>query len=152
NQILLSIKKNLDNKRLISEKATTGYQQEFQKISMNLSDKLTWGEWKDVYRKLVFWELELQKATDSGMYEILTSQKDEANNLFVKFIENNYLKWLKAADDSIPVMSNQLMKKKVLPAVDATEEPLFMILIDNLRYDQWRMIQPIISEYFRLQD
>ncbi len=152
NQILLSIKKNLENKRLISEKTTTAYQQEFRNISMNLSDKLSWKEWKEVYRKLVFWELELQKSTDQSMYEILTSQKDEANKLFTKYIENNYLKLLKATDDTIPVMSHQLMKKKVLPAVDAAPEPMFFILIDNLRYDQWKILQPVISEYFRMQD
>jgi len=152
NQILLSIKKNLENKRLISEKTATNYQQEFRNISMNLSDKLTWKEWKDVYRKLVYWELELEKSADESMYEILTSQKSEANILFSKYIESNYVKMLKAQDDTVPVMSHQLMKKKILPAVDAAPEPLFMILIDNLRYDQWRIIQPMILEYFRLQE
>ena len=152
NQILLSIKKNLENKRLISEKTTTNYQQEFRSISMNLSDRLTWKEWKDVYRKLVYWELELEKSSDESMYEILTSQKSEANILFSKFVETNYVKMLKATDDTVPVMSHQLMKKKILPVVDAAPEPLFMILIDNLRYDQWRIIQPMILEYFRLQE
>src|SRR5215510_12266459 len=61
NQILLSIKKNLENKRLISEKTATAYQQEFRNIGMTLSDKLTFEEWKDVYKKLVYWELELEQ-------------------------------------------------------------------------------------------
>jgi DNA-binding response OmpR family regulator len=152
NQILLSLKKTLENKRLISEQTTSAYQQEFRNISMNLSDRLGWKEWKEVYRKLVFWELELEKTNDESMYEILTSQKSEANLLFSKFIENNYIKWLKSADDSVPTMSHQLLKKKVLPIVDASADPVFFILIDNLRYDQWRVIQPVISEFFRLQD
>jgi DNA-binding response OmpR family regulator len=151
NQLLLSLKKNLENKRIVSEKTTTAYQQEFRNISMNLSDKLSWAEWKDVYKKLVYWELELQRATDESMYEILTSQKSEANNLFARYIENNYTKWLKAETDTTPVMSHQLMKKMVLPAVDASTEPVFMVLIDNLRYDQWRIIQPVIAEYFHLE-
>ncbi len=152
NQILLSLKKTLENKRLISEKTTSDYQHEFRNISMNLSDKLNWKEWKEVYRKLVYWELELEKTSDESMYEILTSQKGEANLLFSKYIENNYIKWLKAADDSVPTMSHQLMKKKVLPVVDASPDPVFFVLIDNLRYDQWRILQPVIAEYFRLQD
>ncbi len=152
NQILLSLKKTLENKRLISEKTTSDYQQEFRSISMNLSDRLSWKEWKEVYRKLVYWELELEKTSDESMYEILTSQKGEANLLFAKYIENNYIKWLKTADDSVPTMSHQLMKKKVLPVVDASPDPVFFVLIDNLRYDQWRILQPVIAEYFRLQD
>ncbi len=153
NQILLALKKNLDNKRLISEKTTSAYQQEFRNISMALSDRLSWKEWKEAYRKLVFWELELQGSSDASMSEILSSQKSEANNLFCKYIENNYTKWLKTPDDpSVPTMSNTLMKKNVLPIVDASPDPVFFVLIDNLRYDQWRIIQPVISEYFKLQE
>ncbi|HNQ60938.1 MAG TPA: PglZ domain-containing protein [Bacteroidia bacterium] len=152
NQILLSLKKNLENKRLISEKTTSSYQQEFRNLGMTLSDKLSWDEWKDIYKRLVYWELELEKSSDESMYEILTSQKSEANNLFSKFIEYNYLKWLKDPGKDSPTMSHQLMKDKILPYVDSSEEPVFMILIDNLRYDQWRIIQPVINELFKLQD
>ncbi len=149
NQILLSLKKNLENKRLISEKTTSAYQQEFRNLGMTLSDKLSWQEWMDVYKRLVYWELELEKSADESMYEILTSQKSEANHLFAKFIENNYLKWLKETGTEAPVMSHQLMKKKILPFVDSSAEPVFMILIDNLRYDQWRIIQPVLNDMFR---
>ena len=154
NQILLSLKKNLENRRLISEKTASDYQQEFRNIGMSLSDKLSWKEWTEVYKRLVYWELELKKSSDASMYEILTAQKSEANTLFSKYVENNYINWLKNPDaTTTPVMSHQLMKKKILPAADTNgSEPVFMILIDNLRYDQWRIIQPLVSEYFRLQD
>ncbi len=153
NQILLSLKKNLDKKRLISEKTASDYQMEFRNIGMTLSDKLKWNEWVEVYRKLVYWELELKKSSDESLYEILTAQKSEANTLFSKFIENNYVNWLKNPDAATtPIMSHQLMKKKILPVADASADPVFMVLIDNLRYDQWRIIQPLISEYFRIHD
>jgi DNA-binding response OmpR family regulator len=149
NQILLSIKKNLDTKRLVSEKTMSGYQQEFRNIGMTLSDKLSYQEWADVYKKLIFWELELN-SKEEGMYEVLTMQKNEANTLFSKFIENNYLKWLKDADGDVPVMSHTLLKKKVFPLVDESDDPFFLIVIDNLRYDQWKVIQPLVQEEFRI--
>ncbi len=153
NQILLSLKKNLENRRLISEKTAQGYQQEFRNLGMSMSDKLSWKEWTEVYRRLVYWELELKRSADESMYEILTAQKSEANTLFSKFIETNYINWLKNPDAaSTPVMSHQLMKKKIIPAIDSSADPVFMILIDNLRYDQWRVIQPLIAEYFKLVD
>lgn len=153
NQILLALKKNLENKRLISEKTTSDYMQDFRQIGMALSDKLSWQEWQDVYRKLVFWELELERSSDQSMYEILTSQKNEANNLFSRFVERNYLQWLRQPDaSSTPVMSHQLMKKRILPAVDASPDPVFLVLIDNLRYDQWRTLQPILADLYRLQE
>lgn len=152
NQILLTIKKNLDNKRLISEKTNADYQQEFRNIGMMLNNRLNHQSWAEVYKKLIFWELELEKSRDAGMYDILTMQKNEANVQFSKFVEANYVNWLKNPDQNAPVMSHQLFKKKVFPVADATEDPVFFVLIDNLRFDQWKVIQPIISEYFRITE
>ncbi len=147
-QILLTIKKIIDNKRLVSAKTSSAYQQDFRNLGMTLSDNLNFDEWAEVYKKLIFWELQLEKLEDSGMHEILTMQKAEANNLFAKYIEKNYFKWM-TNPESGPVMSQMMMQKKVFPVLDET--PTFLVMIDNLRYDQWKIIQPIVSEYFRVQ-
>ncbi len=147
NQILLSIKKNLEHRRLISEKTNQNYQQEFRQIGMRLSDRLNWQEWTEVYKKIIFWELELENSSDKGMYDILKMQKAEANSQFGKFIENNYLDWMKNPDTA-PLLSHNLLRKKVFPVVDSSDLPVFFVLIDNLRYDQWKIIQPLLSEFF----
>jgi CheY-like chemotaxis protein len=147
NQILLSVKKNLEHRRLISEKTNQNYQQEFRQIGMRLSDRLNWEEWAELYKKIVFWELELENSSDKGMYDILKMQKAEANAQFGKFIESNYIGWLKN-NDSAPLMSHHLLRKKLFPVVDNADVPVFFILIDNLRYDQWKTIQPLLSDYF----
>src|SRR5574337_1168103 len=106
NQILLSLKKILDKKKLESAKTTSGYQQEFRNIGMTLSDRLSWAEWTEVYRKLIFWELELEKSQDSSMHEILTMQKREANVAFSKYVEQHYINWLNGKDKTPPVLSH----------------------------------------------
>jgi CheY-like chemotaxis protein len=150
NQILLSLKKTLDNKRLISEKTTSNYQQEFRQIGMTLSDRLSWTEWLDVYKKLVYWELELDSSKDESMMEILKMQKSEANKLYGKFVENNYIGWLNGKNQNPPLFSHTIFKAKVAPLLDKNETT-FVVLIDNLRFDQWKIIQPIISEYFKVE-
>jgi len=147
NQILLSVKKNLEHRRLISEKTNQNYQQEFRQIGMRLSDRLNWEEWVEVYKKIVFWELELENSADKGMYDILKMQKAEANAQFGKFIENNYIDWLKN-NDAAPLMSHHLLRKKLFPVIDNSDVPVFFILIDNLRYDQWKVIQPLLADFF----
>ncbi|MBL0329853.1 MAG: bifunctional response regulator/alkaline phosphatase family protein [Bacteroidetes bacterium] len=149
NQILLSLKKTLDNKRLISEKTTSNYQQEFRQIGMTMGDKLSWAEWVEVYKKLVYWELELDTSKDESMMEILKMQKAEANKLYGKFIENNYIGWLNGKSPNPPLFSHTIFKAKVAPLLDK-HDTTFVVLIDNLRYDQWKMIQPILSEYFKI--
>jgi CheY-like chemotaxis protein len=150
-QILLSLKKNLEKKRLVSEKTSSNYQQEFRNIGMILNDRLNHDQWVDVYRKLIYWELELDRSKDAGMYDILTMQKNEANLQFAKFIEQNYIDWLND-DSSAPVLSHTLFRRKILPVIESSEDPVFFFLIDNLRYDQWKVLAPVIGEFFRVKN
>ena len=149
NQILLSLKKNLENSRLISEKTTSNYQQEFRKISMDLSMANSYKEWSDLYKKLVHWELELENINDPGMLGILESQKSEANNQFYKFIKKNYQDWL--TSDDKPTFSHTLFKDYVVPHLN-NKQGVLWIVIDNLRYDQYRILEPFINNYYKKQE
>src|SRR5574343_562339 len=146
NQILLSLKKTLDNKRLVSEKTNTEYRKEFGQIGMTLSDNLKWIEWVEVYKKLVYWELEMDKAQDKAMLDVLKMQKSDANTQFFKFVEKNYISWVNGKENNPPTMSHTLIKNKFIPVLEKSES-VFLIVIDNLRYDQWKIIQPVIQDY-----
>ncbi|MCC6601006.1 MAG: bifunctional response regulator/alkaline phosphatase family protein [Crocinitomicaceae bacterium] len=150
NQILLTIKKNLDEKRLVSEKATSGYRQEFRDIAMRLGDRMDPEEWADFYKKLVYWSMELQGSDDEGMSDIFRTQRMEANEQFSRFIRSSYLGWLKNSSLA-PVMSHTLVKQRVAPVLkENPTETVFMVVIDNLRWDQWRTIMPRLKDYFRV--
>jgi CheY-like chemotaxis protein len=149
NQVLLSLKKIIDNKRLVAEKTTSAYQQQFRNLFMALNSNPDYNEWMDIYKKLVYWELEMQKSDSPEMQEVLQSQKSEANTEFFKFISRNYSKWLNPRSNEAPVMSQSLFQFKVLPHVEKGTTTFF-ILIDNLRFDQWKTIQPIFAESFRI--
>lgn len=151
NQVLLSLKKIIDNKRLVSEKTTSAYQQQFRNLFMALNSNPNYTEWMDIYKKLVYWELEMSKADSPEMSEILQSQKDEANNEFFKYISKNYVQWLNPKTAEAPIMSHTLFQFKVLPHAEKGT-PLFFILIDNLRFDQWKTIQPIFADSFRIAE
>ncbi|QFZ55809.1 bifunctional response regulator/alkaline phosphatase family protein [Oceanihabitans sp. IOP_32] len=147
NQILLSLKKNLDHSRLISEKTTSNYQQEFRKIAMELSMVNSYEEWVGLYQKLIYWEIQLEDIEDAGMFEILESQKNEANAQFGKFIDKNYANWFQPNTEA-PIMSHTLFKEKIAPQL-SKEQPTLLIVIDNLRYDQWKVFEPIINNYYK---
>ncbi|MDE3124745.1 MAG: PglZ domain-containing protein [Bacteroidota bacterium] len=149
NQVLLCLKKIIDNKRLISEKTTSAYQQQFRELFMAFNNNPDYKEWAEIYKKLVYWELEMEKTDSAEMREILVSQKQEANAEFAKFIAKHYAEWIKPTTAETPIMSHYLMQFKVLPHIEKGI-PLFFILIDNLRFDQWKAIQPIFAENFRI--
>jgi len=146
-QILLSIKKNIDTSRLVEEKTTRDYQMEFRNISMSLSSSLNKHEWRELYKKLTYWELELEKSGDKSVEDILVMQKSEANSQFFKFVKNNYKEWLNG--DNSPLLSHNIVRKKVLPLMEGSK-PTYLIVIDNLRFDQWKIIEPTIVKDFEI--
>lgn len=149
NQILLAIKRILEKKRLFTEKTTIDYRQEFTRISGLIGSAKNHDDWKEIYRKIVYWESELERSSDPGMSEILRMQEFEANKSFSKFISNNYLNWLNPANTEHPVLSPALLQKKVFPLVEPSKS-LFFILIDNLRLDQWKAISHEITGTCRI--
>ncbi len=149
NQILLSLKKNLHQKAFVTEVANTGYQQNFGKIGMQINDSFTYTDWMEVYKRLVYWELELEGA-ESSMTEMLAAQKTEANSAFTKFVKKNYLDWI-ANPESRPLISPDVFKKKIFPVLDAGEK-VFFIVLDNFRYDQWRVLSNELADYFSFEE
>jgi len=151
NQILLSVKKLLDQKRIVSEKTNSSYQQDFQKISMAFFDDMDHNDWVDIYKKLVYWDIEINQTENKSMMDVLDMQKTEANVNFTKFIKENYAHWLNEPDEDKPTLSHKLFRNMVLPELEE-EGTVFLIVIDNLRYDQWKILEPIISSYFTVEE
>ena len=147
NQILLSLKKIIDNKRLVSEKTAVDYQQEFRSIAMDINSGLSSDEWNKLYTRIIDWEIKLDNSDNESMKEILDTQKKEANKEFGRFIKKNYEDWRK--NDEGPVASHNLFAKYLFPKLDK-EKPNVVVLFDNLRFDQWRILQPVINEYYRI--
>ena len=85
------------------------------------------------------------------MQDVFAAQKQEANTEFFKYISKNYASWVSPQHVAAPIMSHTLLPFKVLPHLEKGV-PLFFVLIDNLRYDQWKTIQPIFAESFRIQE
>jgi DNA-binding response OmpR family regulator len=148
-QLLLTVKKNIDEKKLVSAKTSSDYQREFRDIGMKLTQDLDDEEWKDIYKEITYHELAIDKSEGSGMEEVLQMQKTEANNEFFKFIANNYESWIQ--DDEGPLLSHNVMEERVFPLIEKGR-PVFYILMDCLRYDQWKVIEKKVSELYKVEE
>ena len=152
NQILLTLKKNIHRRELEAEVTQSQYQQQFQQIAMQIMDCRNWQDWVEVYKRLVHWELELS-STDSQMTEMLQMQKEEANLGFAKFVKNNYQRWIstRSDDKDAPIMSPDIFKTQVFPRL-SNGEKVFLVVLDNFRYDQWRMLSKEIADQFDIDE
>ena len=149
NQILMTLKKLIDNERLVEEKTVTDYQVDFRKILMEINSGLDIDGWVDVYKKIISWELKLDESNSHEMMDILTMQKTEANSEFSKFIIKNYPRWFDG--DQGPTMSHDLFRTKLLPHLE-DDQPTVVFLLDNLRFDQWKIIEPAVFSMFRVEE
>lgn len=148
-QILLSIKKNVNKKELVTKQTTSAYQVAFSKLGMKINDSFSINDWEQVYRKLTYWEMELSNSDDKAMDEVLQMQKTEANSSFCRFVSKNYLQWLKTDSTERPLISPDIFSKRIFPVLDQGRK-VFVMLIDNIRFDQWRALSPIFSEYYSI--
>ncbi|MCD5968602.1 T9SS response regulator signal transducer PorX, partial [Riemerella anatipestifer] len=144
NQVLLSLKKNLQSDDLVEQQTKQEYQQEFRNISMELSYLNTYEDWSNYYKKILGWEIKFDKVFDNEFADLLQSQKEEANIQFAKFIERNYENWLNSNEK--PLMSHTLFKEKVKPEMQ--NDKVLLLMIDNLRYDQWKVIEPLFLKFY----
>ena len=149
NQILLTLKKNIHRRAIETEVTQSQYQQNFQQIAMQILDCQTWQDWTNIYKRLVHWELELS-ATDSSMTEMLNMQKEEANNGFAKFVKKNYLNWI-TNKEGAPKTSPDIFKTNVFPLLNEGQK-VFLVVLDNFRYDQWRVLEPELSKQFDVEE
>lgn len=150
NQVLLSIKKNVHQRELVTSQTTADYRSAFGQISSLVASARDFEDWKAIYRKIVGWDIELTQGGDKSIAEVLSYQKNEANAEFAKFIKNNYLRWY-AEPEVRPTLSHDVMVKNVFPLVDRVGKTTFL-LIDNFRYDQWLMIRSMVSDFYDIAD
>ena len=148
-QVLLTLKKNIHQREIVQEVTQTGYRQEFAQLSMQMSEQLSPEEWKELYKKLVYWELQLSEA-NSNKNEKLQKQKEEANQTFAKFVKQNYEDWVTDAEHR-PLMSPDVFKRCVFPRLSQGRK-VFLLVLDNLRFDQWRAISQELAEDFDIDE
>jgi CheY-like chemotaxis protein len=154
-QILMVCKKFLDADKISKEKFTQNYISGFTQLSMRMSDRLNWNDWKEIYRNLVSWSMNVGKLEDNGLKETLAGKWSECNQEFSKFIENNYADWINHPDNNrdedFPIMSPHILDQYVLPILKKQEENIYFIVIDCLRYDQWLELQELLYPYFAIK-
>lgn len=147
NQILLSLKKHVHRRSIERVTTQTHYRQEFAQLGAQISNSLNEDDWKEVYKRLVYWELELAQTDEPTMAAMLQMQKQEANTAFCKYIKKNYTAWINATER--PTLSPDLFKTRIAPTL-ARQEKVFWVVLDNFRYDQWRVLAPLLSEDFNV--
>lgn len=149
-QIIMACKKFLDKGRISEAKFTQDYFAGFNEISRSLNESMEWDEWVELYKKLTDWSIELDRLSESGLKQTLFDQWREANASFSKYVERDYKNWLvNSFEEADPVLSPHILDKYVLPLLKANEK-VFLIVVDCMRLDQWRVMAEELSHFYSI--
>ena len=149
-QILLTLKKNIHQREIMQEITTTGYRQEFGRIAMMADNASDCEKWKELYRRIVRWELQLEETADEALSDMLRQQKEEANLSFAKYIRKNYEGWI-TDRNTAPMLSPDIFKRCVFPKLNEGRRVTLLVL-DNFRYDQWRILSQELADDFDIEE
>ncbi len=146
-QILLCLKKHIHQQTIVTEHTQENYRQEWSDIAYLIDTAGTAEEWMAVERTLSKWDIELEQ---SSMRSMIDDQRTQANAAFSKWIQRNYETWFEP-NAQRPLLSQDVMKHSVFPLLDKGEKVLLCV-IDNFRYDQWKTIQPLLGDFYTVQN
>lgn len=150
-QVLLVCKKILEGKKLSGQYAAKDYLQDFNQITRAFLNDLDFEEWKDIYLKLVNWDVELDSHPEVDLRQTLNDQKKEGNKEFSKFVEKNYKGWISSLGDAYtPTLSPEIVPKYVIPHLQDSDSSVFFFVLDCLRYDQWLIMERHLLDYFKI--
>jgi CheY-like chemotaxis protein len=149
NQIFLTIKRILDRNKLRNEHAAQKYLQSFNRITQAIMNEPKPDEWVSIYRELTRFEIELENA-DEGLQTILIDQFQQVNLEFARFIEREYKYWLRESPPNRPFLSPDIFAQFAGPHINL-ERPLFFIVIDCMRYDQWLAFESLLASFYSVE-
>lgn len=148
NQILLTTKRILEQRRIQTEKFAQSYLRDFNKISDQIHEQTTWDEWIKIYRQLSRWDIDLHSG-DESLKQVLHDQYKNASHMFGRFVEKSYLPWLSMQTPDRPALSTDIVTEYVLPHLK-NDQKVFFFVIDCMRYDQWLFFEDMLAEYYTI--
>jgi CheY-like chemotaxis protein len=146
-QILLAIKKVLESESLQRSQRTRDYVAEFNRILSLRHGDLNWEDWLTLYADVVGWDLELRGMQNESLLQAHVDQKLQLNREFGRFVESNYRSWTARATVNRPYLSVDVVPRWVLPHL-VEGKRVAMVVIDCMRLDQWRMLEPLLQPYY----
>ena len=146
-QILTSLKKLFDSQRIVGERLTRNYTEEYRDVYDKLSTQMEPSDWLEIANWLSEWDLLFDERPDLALSETHETFRKEVNSEFAKYIIANYVDWIHKNIPERPMMSVDIFKKYVVPNIKQGKKVMFVV-IDCMRYDQWLVVEPLLANYF----
>ncbi|MBN1327474.1 MAG: bifunctional response regulator/alkaline phosphatase family protein, partial [Candidatus Cloacimonetes bacterium] len=145
NQIIMAIKKIFQTDEIRKNKIGEEYARFSAQLNKALLLSPVWQQWNEMYKEICRWDLHIDEINDNALAQMHFLEKLNCNSEFCNYIIENYKEWLKS--DERPMFSFDLISEFVVPELEK-EGPVYFIVLDCMRLDQYFAIEPFLQEMF----
>jgi CheY-like chemotaxis protein len=149
-QVYAAITRLLDGPRIHQQAVARRFVERFRDLQNEPVRGLGWREWIDRFGELTQWDLDLVAANEMGLHESLQGLYPDLRREFAHYMKTEYPSWLRNLESDRPPLSIDIVPEYLLPILKTDKQALFVV-IDCLRLDQWRALEPIIAPLFDIE-
>lgn len=149
-QVLSVITRILDGPRIRSQALARSFVERFRVIENERGKELDWRGWIERFDELMRWDVDLAEADERGLYESLQGLYGDMHREFADYMQVAYPAWLADLKGARPPLSIDIVSEFLLPILNRGPAAVFVV-VDCLRLDQWRVLEPLLAPYFEVE-
>jgi CheY-like chemotaxis protein len=148
-QVLSVVTRILEGSTIRQQQVAQDFAARFPRLSSRLQDASTPDRFAAVFTELTDWHLHLEGSGEEGLLDTVRSLMLDLRRDFGTWVVKEYPEWMRNAEER-PRLSVDLVRDFLVPWLG--DDPVFFVVLDCMRLDQWRAMTPLLSDYFDIEE
>ncbi len=148
-QVLSVVTRILEGSVIRQQRAAQDFAARFGRLSLKREEARTHEDFAELYIELTGWHVSLEEAGEQGLLDTVQSLMTDLRSDFGRWVGQEYPRWLNGEGDP-PALSVDVVEEHLLPLLGSS--PVFLVVLDCMRLDQWRVIAPLLAPFFEIEE
>lgn len=149
-QVLSVVTRVLQGAQLRQQQDAQDFASRYPELLRLRDEARDWRDYAEVFDELVRWDVRLRSEGDVGLADSVAEITVDLRREFSRYVAESYTGWVTGETEDRPTLSTDVAERWLFRRAD--EGPVLFMVIDCLRLDQWRVIEPILADRFAIED
>ncbi len=149
-QVLSVVTRILEGSSIRQQQVAQDFAGRFGRLSIKRQEAWTAEDFAEVYIELTDWHVRLDEAGEGGLLDTVQALMGDLRLDFGQWVSREYPRWMNKEETDRPVLSVDVVEKHLVPLLGPT--PVFLVVLDCMRLDQWRVIAPLLARHFEIEE
>ena len=154
-ELEILINKILHREELQVKQFQETFSQKHQQFQSKIFQAQDFQEIAIIYKELILFESSLNDISSEESFEgIIEQLKIDLNNVFFRLVEKDYAAWVSSTKNTeeAPDMLHRQFPDFILPHVQNNSNPCLILVMDNMRMDQYYLLKKELLKFYQLAD